>query len=155
MNPNLRVSASQIALADLSLPRQSISFRSSWRTDGSHQDTACEVDFVKLDDWLVANDVGRVDLIKLDVDGNEYGVLAGGIEMLKRDKPIFLMEMVGPHFADSNRNPYLLLESLGYKFSNTDTGAVYSGVDAMRGLIPADDTEMTASINILGVVPRV
>ena len=151
LNPQIRMSIFQSALSDQPATRRAISFRSSWRPDGTYKDASCEVDFVRLDDWASATGVTHVDLIKIDVDGNEFGVLAGGIDLLKRCQPILLMEMVGPHFADPKRNPFTVLESLGYKFSNIDTGTVYSGVDQMCGLIAADDNEMTTSLNILAM----
>jgi FkbM family methyltransferase len=154
LNRQLNVSAFRLALSDETQTRRTMSFRSSWRTDGSQKDSTCEVDFVRLDDWARTNNVSHVDLIKLDVDGNEFGVLSGGRELLKRCQPTFLMEMVGPHFADPARNPLLFLESIGYKFSNIDTGAKYSGAEEMSRLIASDDDEMTTSINVLAVAER-
>jgi FkbM family methyltransferase len=154
LNPHLKVSIFRIALSNETQAKRTISFRSSWRTDGTHKDSTCDVDFVKLDDWAKMNEVTHVDLIKLDVDGNEFGVLDGGAELLKRCQPTFLMEMVGPHFADPTRNPFLFLESIGYKFLNIDTGIRYSGADEMSHLIPADDDKMTTSMNILAVAQR-
>jgi FkbM family methyltransferase len=151
LNPQVQVSIFRIALSDEPPTRRTISFRSSWRTNGIYKDTSCEVDFLRLDDWALKNSVSQVDLIKLDVDGNEFGVLAGGTKILKRCHPILLMEMVGPHFAEPTRNPFNILASLGYRFSNIDTGDSYSSVDEMSRLISTDDIEMTASINILAV----
>lgn len=151
LNSQLNVKIFRLALSNETQTKCTISFRSSWRTDGSQKDSKCDVDFVKLDDWAKNNGVNCVDLIKLDVDGNEYGVLAGGMELLKRSRPIFLMEMVGPHFADSTKNPFLLLESMGYGFSNIDTGTKYSGAEEMSHLIASDDDNMTTSMNILAV----
>lgn len=149
LNPQLNVSIFRVALSNESQVNRTISFRSSWRTDGSQKDSTCDVDFVRLDDWARINGVNHIDLIKLDVDGNEFGVLSGGADLLTRCKPIFLMEMVGPHFSDSTRNPFLFLESLGYEFSNIDTGVKYTGVDEMSNLIPSNDYGMTISMNIL------
>ncbi len=151
LNPQVQVSIFRIALSDEPPTRRTISFRSSWRTNGIHKDTSCEVDFLRLDDWALKNSVSQVDMIKLDVDGNEFGVLAGGTEILKRCHPILLMEMVGPHFAEPTHNPFNILASLGYRFSNIDTGDSYSSVDEMSRLISSDDIEMTTSINILAV----
>jgi FkbM family methyltransferase len=151
LNPQLNVSIVRNALSDITAQNKSISFRSSWLTNGSYKDASCEVDFVKLDDWVQENNVKHVDIIKLDVDGNEFGVLAGGEKLLKSCLPIFFMEMVGPHFADTAKNPFIFLESLGYKFSNIDTGAEYSSAEEMSYLIPVDDVEMTTSINIYAV----
>ncbi len=154
LNPQLKVTIFRKALSNESLTKRTISFRSSWKTDGTQQDSTCEVDFVRLDDWAQMHELNHVDLIKLDVDGNEFGVLDGGLELLRRSRPILLMELVGPHFANPEKNPFILLESIGYEFSNIDTGIKYSGADEMSQLIPADDDKMTTSMNILAVVNR-
>lgn len=151
LNPELNVSIFRLALADQEARSRRISFRASWRTDGRHQDASCEVDFVRLDDWARNAGVGKVDVMKMDVDGNEFGVLAGGLELLRGSRAVLIMELVGPHFADANRNPWTLLESLGYRFSDIETGTVYSSVERMSHLIPADDAQMTTSHNILAV----
>jgi FkbM family methyltransferase len=151
LNLQLKVSIFRIALSDETQTKRTISFRSSWRTDGTRQDSTCDVDFVKLDDWAIINKVKHVDVIKIDIDGNEFGALAGGKNLLQRCKPTLLMEMVGPHFSDPTRNPFIFLEAMGYKFSNLDTGVSYSGADEMRSLIPDDDYGMTTSMNILAV----
>lgn len=56
------------------------------------------------------NDVIQIGLIKLDLDRNVFGVLAGGKELLKLCQPIFLMEMVGPHFGNLERNLFYSLK---------------------------------------------
>ena len=48
------------------------------------------VELKKLDD--VIPESTKIDLIKIDVEGAEYGVLKGGIELLKRDKPYIIFE---------------------------------------------------------------
>lgn len=44
----------------------------------------------RLDDLVLAN--SPVSLIKIDVEGGEWGVLQGAIETLKRDKPLVIFE---------------------------------------------------------------
>jgi Methyltransferase FkbM domain len=46
-----------------------------------------------LDAVLANARVGKVDLVKMDVDGFECDVLGGAISMLERDRPIFVMEL--------------------------------------------------------------
>jgi FkbM family methyltransferase len=47
-----------------------------------------------LDRVLAEHAVEKVDLVKLDVDGFECDVLAGAIEMIRRDRPTFVMEIM-------------------------------------------------------------
>ena len=60
----------------------------------------------------------HVDFIKCDVEGAELLVFQGGIETLKRDKPIVLSEILRKWSAKFNYNPneiFELFKSLGYQ----------------------------------------
>ncbi|QWD00752.1 FkbM family methyltransferase [Polynucleobacter paneuropaeus] len=151
LNPNLNISAFRVALSNELHGNHEITYKSSWRTDGAHKDSKCNVDFIGIDEWARFNGVDHIDLVKIDIDGNEYSALASGIELIKRSRPIFIMELVGPHFSNANKNPFALLETMGYKFSNLDTNDIYSSCEAMHHLIPSDDIRMTTSMNILAL----
>jgi len=43
-----------------------------------------------LDELVPANQ--KIDLLKIDVEGGEFGVLKGAVNMLKRDKPVVVFE---------------------------------------------------------------
>jgi FkbM family methyltransferase len=47
-----------------------------------------------LDSYIAEHKISAVSLIKLDVDGHECQVLRGAHELLQRDKPILLMEIM-------------------------------------------------------------
>lgn len=49
---------------------------------------------VPLDQYLMESGVGKVDFIKMDVDGHEREVLQGALDMLRRDRPTILMEIM-------------------------------------------------------------
>ena len=49
-----------------------------------------EVQKERLDDIFPKE--ARVDLIKIDVEGGEYGVLCGGLETIRRQKPVIIFE---------------------------------------------------------------
>jgi FkbM family methyltransferase len=52
------------------------------------------VEVVRLDDWLEAHKVDRVDFIKLDVEGGELEVLNGAEKLLERQpRPVILAEV--------------------------------------------------------------
>ncbi|MAE08657.1 MAG: methyltransferase FkbM [Bacteroidetes bacterium] len=49
-----------------------------------------KVELKKLDD-IIPSDL-KIDFIKIDVEGGEFGVLKGGIQLLKKFKPIIIFE---------------------------------------------------------------
>lgn len=149
LNDFPQVKALQLALADRAAPRQTISFRSSWRSDRRQHVATTVVDFVTLDDCCASERITRVDLVKLDVDGHEFGVLAGGLGTLRGSRPALLMETGAWHFEEPTRNPLTLLRDLGYGFWDTRTLEPFADVDAIHRRLPAHDKEI--SINVLAV----
>lgn len=51
-----------------------------------------EVDVLRLDDYVRENQITRLDVIKMDVEGFEYSVMAGGLETIRRFRPAILFE---------------------------------------------------------------
>jgi len=69
----------------------------------------------RMDDVLA--DLERIDLIKCDVEGAEIFVLYGGIETLRRTKPILFLEMLRKWTAKFAYHPNKIIEllsNLGY-----------------------------------------
>jgi FkbM family methyltransferase len=150
LNPTLNVQAFRIALSDRNQRQVEINFRSSWRTDGSRVDSRCVVDFVKLDDWMVENRVSRpISFIKIDVDGNEYPIFMGGCATLLRDRPVIVMEAVGPHFDSDATNPVLWLWRHGWRFFALRSNRKYESIDEIRCQLPVNDPGMKKSINLI------
>ena len=60
-----------------------------------HSRTApVRVRIVRLDDWLAEQKLGRVDFIKLDVEGGELPALQGAVKLLdKHPRPVILAEV--------------------------------------------------------------
>jgi FkbM family methyltransferase len=70
-----------------------------------------------LDSFVKQKQISRLDLIKIDVDGDEYPVLRGGIETLRRLRPTILLELAPwVHAEQGNSFPAMidLLDELGY-----------------------------------------
>lgn len=78
-------------------------------TAGANTDT--------IDSFVERRMISRLDLIKIDVDGDEYPVLHGGIETLRRLRPTILLELAPWLHAEQGKNfgaTIELLQGLGY-----------------------------------------
>jgi FkbM family methyltransferase len=68
----------------------------------------------RLDD--VARNLENIELVKIDVEGHEPHVLAGGIEVLRKHQPLILLEQHAGEFCDGSTPSIDLLKGLGYRF---------------------------------------
>ncbi len=59
----------------------------------------------KLDDYVEENDIQRLDVLKLDVEGGELNVLRGGLESLASFRPDVLMELNREHLSRAGETP--------------------------------------------------
>ena len=75
---------------------------------------------ISVDALCGAHQVERIDLLKIDVEGDELLVLAGGRNMLRRTKRV-VIEFHGKRNALSCRR---LLESCGFQIVHADAGPV-------------------------------
>ena len=66
----------------------------------------------KLDDVLSNNNIG---FIKIDVEGHEKNVLNGAIEIIKKNKPVLLVEIEEKHSKKKVKESINFINSLGYK----------------------------------------
>jgi FkbM family methyltransferase len=85
---------------------------------GDEGDKACRVPVLALDDWLRANPVGRVSVCKIDTEGTELRVLRGMQELLARDAPAIVIEVIDDLLGDfgvSGPQVLGLLGALGYR----------------------------------------
>jgi FkbM family methyltransferase len=141
--------AFQVAVSNRSQSRQAVNYRSSWRTDGRNVSGAGIVDFVRLDDWCAENGIEKVDCVKVDVDGDEWPVLKGAEQILRQYRPLIIIEIGAWHFRRADENPLSLLKELGYRFWDAKTCSEYPDLDGIRAVLPAEDDQMTYSINVL------
>ena len=77
-----------------------------------------QVELLTLDDLVLAHGFGRVDVIKLDVEGSELRVLDGARALIARDRPLLLIEVEVERLASQGDTKDMLLEritSLGYQ----------------------------------------
>jgi FkbM family methyltransferase len=141
--------AFQVAVSNRNQTQQALNYRSSWRTDGRNVSGAGLVDVVRLDDWCAENGVQRIDCIKVDVDGDEWPVLKGAEQVLRRYRPLIIIEIGAWHFRRAEENPLSLLRQLGYRFWDAKTCSEYPDLESIRAVLPAEDDQMTYSMNVL------
>ena len=95
-----------------------------------HQGVLRSIDNAKektLDGYLSSNNIKSLDLIKLDVDGNELDVLGGAENVLKKIKPIIIMELAPDQY--DNKSDFIkvvnILVSAGYRYYSLDETSQY------------------------------
>ncbi len=82
----------------------------------------CEVK--RMDD-VVPDLVSKVDFIKCDVEGAELFVVKGGIETIKREKPVIFLEMLrkwAGKFGYHPKDIILILKDMGYNCYCVENG---------------------------------
>lgn len=94
----------------------SVSLEADWNSD-SPELRPVEVDCITVADMLARIGAPAVDLLKIDVETHEPAVLAGFREILQRDRPAMLIELLNDDVA---RQVSSQVEGLGYAFFNID-----------------------------------
>lgn len=96
-----------------------------------------EVTTTTIDAFCHENDITKIDILKMDVQGAEYSVLMGAKDMLARQRVslIYTELIICPSYAGQHKlQEYLvLLDSLGYDFYD-----LYNPVRRNHQLIQAD-----------------
>jgi FkbM family methyltransferase len=101
-------------------PEASVSASSSNITESNNiVEVICHVK--RLDDFIKDTGV-KVDFIKCDVEGGELFIYQGGIESIKRDRPIIFTEMLRKWSAKFNYHPNEIINlfvEMGYRCFTT------------------------------------
>ena len=79
-------------------------------------DGKIEVVVKTLDSFMEEKKIESVDFIKIDTEGMEYKVLVGGIETIKRNRPIIYYETLYSLFPEEVKQSTQLLHELDYLF---------------------------------------
>ena len=91
----------------------------NYRGNGSlHISYGVPVEIVSLDEWVLQENLSRIDVIKIDVEGMEYEVLLGGKATLEKFRPLIYFETIDLFYAEKQhkiRDIYEFLASLEYK----------------------------------------
>lgn len=118
----------QSAVSDVAgrAPFQSVEVggESGWGSmviDASAVTHAIEVDVVTVDGFAQANGLGRVDLIKLDIQGSELQALRGAEHVLRTSRPHVLCEVVDVYWGSGQTTTAAdlaaFMTDLGYRSS--------------------------------------
>lgn len=94
----------------------SVSLEAHWNNE-SPELTPVEVPCTTVADLLHKYGAATVDLLKIDVETHEAAVLRGFLDVLRRDKPTLLIEILNDHVANEVST---LLDGLGYVYYNID-----------------------------------
>lgn len=136
LNPELkdRICAEQVFLGSSGADQVPGVIYSSWPLKGHHPvhpkhrgklETTKNASIDTLDDFINRQDIRRLDLIKLDVDGHELPLLQGGQQALTRFRPVLVMEM-SPYVHQEQNHSFTelvhMLENLGYGLVDADRG---------------------------------
>jgi FkbM family methyltransferase len=70
------------------------------------------VEIVTIDDFVRQHDIARVDAIKLDVEGSEAAALVGAAEVLRRSRPVLVLELNAAALDASGATPARVEELL-------------------------------------------
>jgi len=87
---------------------------SSIESESDNHNNSLEISLQKLDDFV--NDLQRIDLIKMDVEGYESKVIIGGKNTIKKHQPIILFEQYAEEFCNGTTETIKLLKAHGYQF---------------------------------------
>lgn len=91
----------------------------NYRGNGSlHISYGTPVEIISLDEWVLQENISRIDVMKIDVEGMEYDVLLGGKATLEKFRPLIYFETIELFYGESQhkiRDIYEFLANLGYK----------------------------------------
>jgi FkbM family methyltransferase len=150
LNAFVNVTPVHVALSDHAAKAQTVDFRASWRSDGGRADKPSVTNLERLDDWCDAHRIERIDLVKLDVDGNEFTILDGGRRTVERFCPVFLLETGHHHVIDPAKNPLRILDSFGYGFHDAKSGRRFETLSVLEGYLLTLGADMAETINLVG-----
>lgn len=136
VSQNLKLSAPKYA-SELSKKKFDI-YASGTKSIYGSGINSIECKFRKFDDIKILLNLKDCDLIKIDVEGAEYDVINSLIPLIKKFKPLIIVEL-NPNYKDQNAIIFDVLISLGYKsiervkdkkmFNINDTKDFHDGKD--------------------------
>jgi len=105
--------------------------------DFTGQSPGISVEAISLDTFIERNKLGRIDLLKIDVEGHEPLVMEGFVKYLAQFKPTFLIEILNNDVAEVIYNA---VNKYDYMYFN---------IDEIKGIRQTDRIEKSDSFNYL------
>lgn len=99
-------------------------FQSSTLATHAAYSQTITVPMIRLDDFCQQEGLKRVDLLKIDVEEAEDGVIEGAMEMLTRFRPGIIIEIGGQAIRAGQSTALRQLQTLGYQFWESRSGRV-------------------------------
>jgi len=128
--------AHQLAISDyvgtLPLYLSEISGEQGWASlleDATTVRRTTDVAVTTIDDFVAKFGIGRVDLMKIDIEGNEMHALRGARKLIKRDHPAIIAELNAICLARDGAKPTDVIEFLtvsGYFVRFLDSDNIYA-----------------------------
>ena len=138
---NLQNSVTSIRAALSDARGQSRLSTESGNSGASFIDTTGQlIELDTMDDFCKRNLIEKIDFVKIDVEGHEMRVLAGGTEILCRSKPLMLIEFNPQALRRSNTSAVELedkLRSMGYTLFSSHRNRLvpFTGVSTHQQLL--------------------
>lgn len=93
-----------------------------------------DVEIGTLDDFCASHAVADVRFIKVDVEGSEREVLEGAREVIARDHPVILLELLAGTHVDPGPFAHAICESFGYEAVIFQRGEMIEALPAIAAL---------------------
>ena len=87
----------------------------TYKEKGEVDKRIIEVKTIPLDEFCIENKIGRINFIKIDVEGHELEVIKGGSETLKKLRPVLQIEIEQRHHLEKIDKIIEYVNNLGYK----------------------------------------
>jgi len=126
---------------DNSVPRRDV--RSSWNiSDKDHFFSEKVIsDSISLDAFTKINDINKVDVIKVDVDGYDCKVIFGASEIIKKNKPIVYIELCEYALNEQGNSIdelFLFFSDMGYSKVLHEDGTSIHSPSQVKSIIGLD-----------------
>ncbi len=74
-----------------------------------------EIQTITLDDWAKKENVSKIDVVKIDVEGHEFDSIKGSSTILQTIKPIFIIEIELRHAKYAINEIFDYIKGFGYE----------------------------------------